>query len=533
MHIRRKKLRDGTFSPYWTVEVLDRDGQKRSKRGPASKLEARRLGREWQAREDSIRRGFLPRPKKSEGRFPIRDVYTDYLAWGETHGGHHGRRWATETQRKKRERLGWWWDWLKISYVSDLIGNLSAVEKGLQELKRKGEAPRTLWNFAMELRAFCSWAVEQEYLESNPLRKLKKLDKTPKEKTRAPTIDEMRRVLEVAPEIRRLTYEVGLCSGLRRKELASLLVRHLDTDLNGLVLDAEWTKNGKEGFQPLPRQLVQRLQKHAEKKRATAPLLYVPSHAARDFDKDLERAGVPKRTAEGKIDFHGARRAFCTLLLELGANPAEVQALMRHSDPRTTLGIYARARSARLGELAEEVGNVLLSPGNKETPSGKTSGVSVEYQETLQIEDSFVSDSGVGTSEEPALACAGSSIPPASTKYCWKLKSLAQSRPVGYPRRAAIVSQGVANAWVMGAVPRRDDGRWDGVEKFDTRTEFCSLALGSFGTSAIPSRYEMGLFCRVWRWGWLAEFDSRWEEQGGFEGRLSVVPRGGECMMHS
>ncbi len=82
----------------------------------------------------------------------------------------------------------------------------------------------------------------------------------------------------------------------------------------------------------------------------------------------------------------------------------------------------------------------------------------------------------------------------ASTKYCWKLKSLAQSRPVGYPRRAAIVSQGVANAWVMGAVPRRDDGQRDGVEKFDTRAEFCSLALGSLGTSAIPSRYEKGFF---------------------------------------
>ena len=107
----------------------------------------------------------------------------------------------------------------------------------------------------------------------------------------------------------------------------------------------------------------------------------MPSHTARDLDKDLKKAGVPKRTHEGKIDFHGARRAFCTLLLEAGANPAEVQALMRHSDARTTMQIYARARTPRLGELAEKVGEVLLG-----SDDGEADAVSVPVASCAEAE---------------------------------------------------------------------------------------------------------------------------------------------------
>src|SRR5262245_49417911 len=148
MHVRRKRRRDGSMSPYWTIEVLDRDGRKRSRRGPVSKEEAKRLGHEWQSTEDAIRKGLRPRPKKSEELVAIVEVYQQYLAWGATHGGRRGRPWAEETRRKKTERLDWWWEWLGISHVSDFVGSLAAVEAGIQELTERGEARRTVWNFA-------------------------------------------------------------------------------------------------------------------------------------------------------------------------------------------------------------------------------------------------------------------------------------------------------------------------------------------------------------------------------------------------
>jgi integrase len=48
----------------------------------------------------------------------------------------------------------------------------------------------------------------------------------------------------------------AFASGLRKEELRSLVVRDLDIKRGGLVLRAEWTKNRKDGFQPLPAFLV-------------------------------------------------------------------------------------------------------------------------------------------------------------------------------------------------------------------------------------------------------------------------------------
>jgi hypothetical protein len=44
-----------------------------------------------------------------------------------------------------------------------------------------------------------------------------------------------------------------------------------------------------------------------------------------------------------------------TLSIESGANLKEAQELARHSDPRLTMNIYAKARSSRMKELAESV----------------------------------------------------------------------------------------------------------------------------------------------------------------------------------
>ena len=90
------------------------------------------------------------------------------------------------------------------------------------------------------------------------------------------------------------------------------------------------------------------------------PLLFVPSHCARELDEDLVRVGIPKVTEEGKLDFHGLRTAFVTLAAEAGANMKELQTLARHSTPELTANVYARTRQGRLSELAEKIGETVL-----------------------------------------------------------------------------------------------------------------------------------------------------------------------------
>ena len=262
--------------------------------------------------------------------------------------------------------------------LGDLYGVLSAVEEVLRQLQSDGKAGKTVQNYAEALKSFCLWCVKREYLAEDPLKHLSPFDTTPLTKRRALTCEEITEVLRAAPEYRRLLYEVAFTTGLRANELRSLTVEHLDVQRGGLHLDAEWTKNRKPGFQYLPTQLLSSLTDSAESRTVIKlyktfysgrksllddicnPLLYVPSHPARELDKDLAEVGIPKHTPEGKVDFHACRVAYISLLFEAGASTKEAQTLARHSTPDLTLDTYARTREDRLTKLTEEVGDRVL-----------------------------------------------------------------------------------------------------------------------------------------------------------------------------
>jgi len=156
-----------------------------------------------------------------------------------------------------------------------------------------------------------------------------------------------------------LLYAVACTTGLRKRELASLQVRHLDLEQGGLNLEAAWTKNRKEGFQPLPVGLQGPLSEVCSGKALDEALLTVPSHTARSLDRDLEAAGIPKVTDEGKVDFHALRVTYTTLIIESGATVKEAQSLLRHATPDLTMNVYARTRPERMREVANEVGNAV------------------------------------------------------------------------------------------------------------------------------------------------------------------------------
>lgn len=62
---------------------------------------------------------------------------------------------------------------------------------------------------------------------------------------------------------------------------------------------------------------------------------------ARGIYRDLEAAGIPVETEDGKLDWHALRRTFGTDLRRAGVHPHTIQRLMRHSDPRLTSLTYA------------------------------------------------------------------------------------------------------------------------------------------------------------------------------------------------
>ena len=90
------------------------------------------------------------------------------------------------------------------------------------------------------------------------------------------------------------------------------------------------------------------------------PLLYVPTHPSRTLRTDLQAAGIPIRTEEGKIDFHALRVAFVSFVVETGADLKTAQSLARHTTPELTMNVYTKVRGTRLSEVAEAVGRIIL-----------------------------------------------------------------------------------------------------------------------------------------------------------------------------
>jgi len=380
--------KDGRPHKRWRFQYIDWKGRKRTATGATSKTATVAIADQVQLEQDKIRKHKVrPEPKPSDTPQPIAEAIEAYLAAGRANGGHGGRPWSANHAHNREQRLKWWFDALQLTYVHELENSLARVESVMQRLRKVGcprtrfkrkqtteLSGRTLNHYAESLRAFIQWAMERGYLTANPLMKLPKYDTTPVRIRRAMSATEIRQLLAGCKEYRRLTYEVAFMSGLRVSELRALDVKDLDTVRGGLQLRAAWTKNRKAGFQPLPPALVQRLATFAATGEATElyrtfgskltlpvkPLLYVPSHPARDLGKDLKAAGLERTTSEGTADFHACRVAYTTLIFENGATVKEAQTLARHSDPRLTANVYGRTRDERLAAVAEALGNQLL-----------------------------------------------------------------------------------------------------------------------------------------------------------------------------
>ena len=369
----------GKAHPKWKYRIVDWDGRRKTATGSTSEGETKRMALQAEARAARIRAGLEAAPTSSHKHRhrPFDEVKGEYLAWGGAQGGKHGRPWCSVHANTRERALTWWKERLGLETLIDLDGVLPRVEEALRELQ-VNHAGKTLQNTVEALKSFCRWAVQRGYLQADPLTGLAPFNTTPETIRRAMTADEVRALLKVAPNHRRLLYEVALTTGLRKNELRWLSVDDLDVDGCGLRLHSQWTKNRKPGFQALPAALVERLKAFIESGRAADlyrvslrrkgstmqvpenPLLFVGTHAARELDADLAAAGISKDAPGGKLDFHALCVSFISRVIESGASVKEAMSLARHSSPNLTLNVYGRTREARLGEIVEHVGGGIL-----------------------------------------------------------------------------------------------------------------------------------------------------------------------------
>tara|TARA_Y100000589_G_scaffold133739_1_gene127756 strand:- start:811 stop:2157 length:1347 start_codon:yes stop_codon:yes gene_type:complete len=209
--------------------------------------------------------------------------------------------------------------------------------------KQKKLSAKSLNEYLIAINSMLNWLQKHNCILANPLANVEKVSTVGKEtfKRRALTDDEVKRLLEVS-EARRPIYLTALLTGLRRKEINSLVCADfsLYTDKPTISLRAENAKNDKAAVFQLRADLASELRKiiPANAKPTSKPWKMPRSEAVK---RDLIRAGIELEDARGRrVDFHALRHTLGTNLARAGVAPRVAMEIMRHSDMRLTMKIY-------------------------------------------------------------------------------------------------------------------------------------------------------------------------------------------------
>jgi integrase len=257
-----------------------------------------------------------------------------------------------------------------------------------------------------ELVKLLAVARERPLLDATTVRKGKR-----KGERYANVRPEVRERLELLGRERALIYKCLVLSGLRKGELASLTVAHLqlDEDEPYLTLDPAAEKNRQGNDIPLRPDLaadlrdwladkLARLQEEARQAGAPiparlpadTPLFTVPRRLERILDRDLRLAGIPKRDDRGRtLDVHALRTTFGTLLSKGGVPLRTAQAAMRHSDPRLTANVYT---DPRLLDVAGALDTLPALPLDGNRTEGQFARMTGTHGELVQADRTPVHD---------------------------------------------------------------------------------------------------------------------------------------------
>jgi integrase len=296
--------------------------------------------------------------------------FTDYKAHLEARG-RNPEYIATTSRQLLRIAAGCGWVvWTDITptsfdrWLNDLREGVAPLAESAEK-RKDGKAvvrhkpiqvsDRTANSYLVAIKGFCNWMVRiARRASESPMIHLTKRDEI-KQKRGPFTVDEVRRLLRAAESgpawrdipgaERSIVYRLAVETGMRARELR-LLTRssfHLEDERPVVVVEKMTTKGKRQRTIPLRADTAALLKKHLANKLPLAPALRIPDKnaTARMIYEDMERAGIPKTDAEGRVRvFHSLRHTTGSFFNAARLNPKVAQNVLGHSDINLTLGIY-------------------------------------------------------------------------------------------------------------------------------------------------------------------------------------------------
>ena len=198
------------------------------------------------------------------------------------------------------------------------------------------------------LNSFFDWLVKEEMLLRSPTLKIKS-PKTEKRNPKGLDIEELERVREACETLRqRALIEVFYSTGCRLSEIAQMDKGHIDPlSLSMKVIG----KGNKERVVYLSSKAYYHLNKYLQSRKDDCPALFVTTRRPfRRMGKSTIQDEVHKvEQASGidkKLTPHVLRHTFANLSMDSGIELADLQHLLGHSNPATTL-IYTNVSEER------------------------------------------------------------------------------------------------------------------------------------------------------------------------------------------
>ncbi|MFC1588474.1 tyrosine-type recombinase/integrase [Planctomycetota bacterium] len=174
-------------------------------------------------------------------------------------------------------------------------------------------------------------------------------------------MEEVGKLLQMAPPQRALLYKVALETGLRANKLNSLQVGDFSPEKTTIFLNAENAKDRRAIEIPVSSNLcdlINETVKDKTEEERLFPGLIFPEQS-RYISTDFKAAGISKTTRECKVDFHALRTTHVNLGLGLGFDAKTVQSLARHKSIDMTMNVYAKPHAERMRSAVEALGDCI------------------------------------------------------------------------------------------------------------------------------------------------------------------------------
>ncbi len=192
----------------------------------------------------------------------------------------------------------------------------------------EGRTKLTCNRYLQLLKRMFSVAIEEGYVEENPVQKVKLYSEKDTQKERILTEAEEERLMENCSDYLKSIITVALNTGMRRAEILNLQWNQVD--FKARRIKVERTKSGRVRFIPMNEVLFNELSRQRSESGQSPYVFTNPETGKQYIDMKTGFKGALRRAGIEGLRFHDLRHTFASRLVEKGADIETVRDLLGH-----------------------------------------------------------------------------------------------------------------------------------------------------------------------------------------------------------